>query len=196
MIVFFLLLLSINASTIDIKDTKKYLPKERRNIAIKLIGERKYEEALSYAQDKDLSGCIKILRGNLIEGMEDIEESAAKGNIFSCNLFVLYKLEVEQEEISAYVRREFKIADSAYSFESPYLKYLVADPEILYIQNYSSDSLIRPYIIFKLGMLEVERKPERARKYLGELIEKYPVSVPAIVARNILRAIGDKIEKR
>lgn len=195
MIVFSLLLLSVSASTIDINDAKKYSPEERRNIAIDLIGEKKYEEALYFAQGKNLTGCIKILKGDIIDGMEDIEESAAKGNVFSCNLFVLYKLEVEQREIKTYIKRELEIADSTYSFESPYLRYLALDPENLYVQNSSSDSLMRPYIIFKLGMLYVEKNPEKASEYFGELIENYPGSAPAIVVRNMIRVIENKTER-
>ncbi len=194
--IYLILLLSVNANVLDGKDVGKYSPEERRNIAIELVRKHEYDIALSLAPDQNLAGCIKILKGDTREGIEDIKESAAKGNIFSCDLYVLYKLEVEQKELTYYIRNELKIyGDSTVSFESPYLKYLALDPESLYAQNLSSDSLVRPYIIFKSGMVNSEKYPEKAKPYFEKLIESYPGSVPAIVARNILRAIERKIEK-
>jgi hypothetical protein len=162
-----------------------------------LIREQKYDAALSVVSDKNLTGCIKILKGNIPEGIEDIRESAAKGNLFSLDLFLLFNLKVEEEELKNYIKKELRIyGDSSFSFISPYIRFLVLPPESLYVSNFSSDSVLYPYIIFKLGMENLEKNPENAEKYFKNLIENYPASIPAVVARNTLTAIKSKIEEK
>jgi hypothetical protein len=188
--IYLILLFSFNAKELDIKNIKKYSPEERKNITIELIRQEKYAYALSFSPNQNLTGCIKILKDNLSEGIEDIKESAAKGNIFSCDLFTLYNLNVGEKDLKNYIRKELDVSeDSTFSFDSPYVRYLAFHPESLYVWNIPSDSVLYPYIIFKSGMSSIEKDPEKTKKYFKILTDNYPNSIPTIIARNTLSAL-------
>jgi hypothetical protein len=188
--IYLILLFSFNAKELDIKNIKKYSPEERKNITIELIRQEKYAYALSFSPNQNLTGCIKILKDNLSEGIEDIKESAAKGNIFSCDLFILYNLNVGEKDLKNYIRKELDVSeDSTFSFDSPYVRYLAFHPESLYVWNIPSDSVLYPYIIFKSGMSSIEKDPEKTKKYFKILTDNYPNSIPTIIARNTLGAL-------
>ena len=187
--IYLILLFSLNSNIFDGKDIKKYSPEERENITIELIRDKKYDEALSFSPNLNLTGCIKILKNEVTEGIEDIKESAAKGNIFSLDLYLLSNLDVSETDLKKYIRKELKIyPDSNFSYESPYIEYLVFHPDSLYNQNIPTDSVLYPYILFKSGMLNLEKNPKETKKYFEMLIDKYPNSLPAIIARNTMRA--------
>jgi hypothetical protein len=191
--IYLLFLLSVNTSKSDIKDIKKYSPEERRTITIDLIRERNYEKALAFAPDQNLLGCIKFLQGDIYDGIEHIKESAAKGNIFSCDLFILFNLEIEKEELVKYIEQELKIyGDSTFSFETPYLQYLTLTSTASALKNNHTDSIVEPYFLFKSGTFYSGKNPVKAKIYFEKLVNNYPGSVPAIVARNILRVMEEK----
>jgi hypothetical protein len=176
---------------------KSYSPSDKKNAVFELLRQKKYDAALSLASDRNLIGCIKFMKGNVAEGIEDIKESAAKGNIFSCDLFLLFNLKVEKKDLANYIKKELKVyGDSTFSFESPYIRYLALPPESLYIGNNLSDSVLYSYIIFKSGIKNLEKNTETAKKDFENLIENYPNSVPAVVARNTLRAVKSKLEEK
>jgi hypothetical protein len=176
---------------------KNHSPLDKKIKVFELLRQKKYDAALSLTSDKNLSGCIKIMKGDVTEGIEDIKESAAKGNIFPCDLFLLYNLKVEEEELADYIKKELKVyGDSTFSFESPYIRFLALPPESLYAGNKLPDSILFPYIIFKAGMKNLEKNPEMTKKDFESLIENYPGSVPAVVARNVLRAVKSKLEEK
>ena len=79
--IYLILLFSFNAKNLDIKDIKKYSPEERRKITIELIRQEKYDTALSFSPNQNLTGCIKILKDNLSEGIEDINVISSKNDI-------------------------------------------------------------------------------------------------------------------
>jgi hypothetical protein len=191
--IYLLLLLSVSISESDIKDIKRYSPEERKTITIDLIRKKNYETALSFAPDQNLLGCIKFLEGDIYDGIEHIKESAAKGNIFSCDLFILFNLDIEKEELVKYIEKELKIyGDSIFSFESPYLQYLALTSEFPNFKNNYTDSIVEPYFLFKSGTFYSEKHPDKAKIYFEKLVNNYPGSAPAIVARNILRVIEKK----
>lgn len=191
--IYLILIFSVNISTIDSTDEKKYSPQERRAITIDLIREKNYETALSFAPDQNLIGCIKILKGDIYDGIEHIKESAAKGNIFSCDLFILFNLEIKEEEFKKYIEKQLNIyTDSTFTFESQYLQYLTLTLEMPSSKKTFTDSIIEPFFLFKSGMLASEKQPEKEKLYLEELVNSHPESVPAIVARNILRIIEEE----
>ncbi len=191
--IYLILLLSFELKSLDNKDIKKYSPEQKRDISVELIKEKEYNLALSFAPDKNLTGCIKILKGDLSDGIEDIKESAAKGNIFSCNVYILFNLQTGEKDLKNYIKNGLKLSsDTTFSYESPFARYLASHPESLYIQNIPSDSLLYPYILFKSGMINIEQKPEKAEKYFKILLENYPNSLPAIIARNTIRALKKK----
>ncbi len=188
--IYLILLFSLNSNILDGKDVKKYSPEEREKITIELIRQKKYDAALSFSPNQNLTGCIKILKNKVTEGIEDIKESAAKGNLFSCDLYLLFNLNISETDLKKYIRNELKIyPDSTFSYQSPFIRYLAFPPESLYNQNIPSDSVIYPYIIFKAGMLNMGKNPKETKKYFEILIDKYPNSIPAIIARNALRAL-------
>ncbi len=188
--IYFILFFLFNSKTLDSKDVKKYSPLERRKITVELIRQKKYDYALSFSPDQNLTGCIKILKDNLPEGIEDIKESAAKGNIFSLDLYILSNLNVDKADLKNYIRSELEIyPDSTFSYQSPFVRYLTCHPESLYTQNISADSALYPYIIFKSGMVNLEKDPEKTKKYFKILTDNYPNSLPAIIARNTLGAL-------
>lgn len=188
--IYLILLFSLNSNILDDKDIRKYSPEERENITIELIREKNYDAALSFSPNQNLTGCIKILKNEVTEGIEDIKESAAKGNIFSLDLYLLFNLNVSETDIKKYIRNELTIyPDSTFSYESPYVRYLVLPPDSLYNQNIPTDSVLYPYILFKSGMLNMEKNPKETKKYFEMLIDKYPNSLPAIIARNTMRAL-------
>jgi hypothetical protein len=191
--IYLLLLISVNISKSGIKDIKKYSPEERRTITIDFIREQNYEKALAFAPDQNLLGCIKFLQGDVYDGIEHIKESAAKGNIFSCDLFLLFNLEIEEEELVKYIEQELKIyEDSIFSFESPYLQYLTLTSTASDFKNNHTDSIVEPYFLFKSGAFSSEIHTDKAKLYFEKLVNNYPGSVPAIVARNLLRMIEEK----
>ena len=188
--IYLILLLSINPSNLDIKDIKKYTPEERRKITIELIRQKNYETALSVSPNQNLTGCIKILKGNLTEGIEDIKESALRGNIFSLDLFILSNLQVGEKDLKEYIRKELEISeDTTFSYQSPYIRYLAIPAESLYVRSIPADSILYPYIIFKSGMINMEKNPEKTKMYFKILIDNYPNSLPTIIARNTMRAL-------
>ena len=191
--IYLLLIFSVNISIIDSKDVKKYSPKERREITIELLREKNFERALSFAPDQNLIGCIKILKGDIYDGIEHIKESAAKGDIFSCDLFILFNLEIKEEDFKKYIEKKLDIyRDSTFVFESQYLQYLTLSPEASYSNKTLTDPFIEPFFLFKSGMFASEKNPEKEKLNLAELVNGYPESVPATVARNILRTIEEK----
>lgn len=191
--IYLIIILSLNLNSLNIKDIKKYSPEQRREITIELIQRKKYDMALTFAPDKNLTGCIKILKGNSSEGIEDIRESAEKGNLFSCDLYILFNLQTEEKDLQTYIKRELKLVpDSTLSYKSPFARYLASDPESLYIQNIPSDSALNPYILFKSGMRNIEKEPEKAEIYFKILLNDYPNSIPAIIARNAIRTLKKK----
>lgn len=172
------------------KDIKKLSPEERRKITTELIRQKNYDAALSFSPDQNLTGCIKILKDNLSEGIEDIKESTLRGNIFSLDLFILFHLNVDKADLKNYIRNELSVfPDSTFSYLSPFVRYLTFQPESLYAQNIPSDSVLLPYIIFKSGMVNLEKKPKETRKYFKILIDNYPNSLPTIIARNTLSSL-------
>ena len=186
---YLILILLFNSKTLESKDIKNYSPEERRKITIELIRQKKYDYALSFSPDQNLTGCIKILEDRLSEGTEDIKESAAKGDIFSLDLYILLNLNVDRTSLKNYIINELKIyPDSTFSYQSPFVRYLTCHPESLYIRNIPADSVIYPYIIFKSGMFNLEKDPEKARNYFKILTDNYPNSLPSIIARNVLGA--------
>jgi hypothetical protein len=188
--IYLILLFSFNPKVLNSKDIKKYSPEERKKITIELIRQKKYDTALSFSPNQKLTGCIKILKDNFTEGLEDIEESAAKGNMFSCELYLLFHLKVGEADLKNYIRNELKIfPDSTFSYESPFVRYLAFSPESLYVQNMPSDSILYPYIIFKSGIVNMVKNPKKAKKYFEILIKDYPNSLPTIIARNTMRAL-------
>lgn len=183
---YFILILSFNINALDVKDARKYSPDERRIITINLIREKEYDMALSFAPDKNLLGCIKILQGNFLDGIEYIKESALKGEIFSCDLFILFNLKVEEKELVKYIEKRLEVyEDSVFSFKSPYLSYLTEDFNIGEIQNSYADSIVKPYIIYRSGIILPDEHPEK-KGYLERLLDSFPGSIPAVVARNIV----------
>jgi len=191
--IYLILLLSLELKSLDNKDIKKYSPEQRRDISVELIKEKEYDIALSFAPDKNLTGCIKILKGDLSGGIEDIKESAVKGNIFSCNVYILFNLQTGEKDLKNYIKNELKLSlDTTFSYESPFARYLTSNPESLYIQNIPSDSLLYPYILLKSELINIEKKPEKAEKYFKILLNNYPNSLPAIIARNTIRALKKK----
>lgn len=188
--IYLILLLSTNTGDLDSKDIEKYTPLERRKITVELIRQKKYDHALSFSPDQNLTGCIKILKGNLTEGLEDIKESALRGNIFSCDLYILSNLQAGEKDLREYIIKELGISkDTTFSFQSPYVRYLAFHPESLYVRNIPADSALYPYIIFKSGMVNIEKNPEKAKIYFKILIDNYPLSLPTIIARNTMRAL-------
>jgi hypothetical protein len=194
--IYLIVLFSASFEAFDNK-IESYSSLDEKNAVFELLRKKKYDAALSIATDRNLIGCIKFIKGDVEEGIKDIEESAAKGNIFSCELFLLFNLKVEEEELVKYIEKELGVyGDSTFSFKSSYIRYLVLPPESLYAENKLPDSVLYPYIIFKSGIKNLAKNPEKTQKDFESLIEKYPNSVPAIVARNILRAVKNKAEEK
>ena len=191
--IYLILILSINFNSLNTKDIKKYSPEKRREITIKLIQMNKYDMALTFAPDKNLTGCIKILKGDITEGVEDIRESAEKGNLFSCDLYILFNLQTGEKDLQNYIKKELKILpDTVLSFQSPFTRYLTLHPECLYVNNIPTDSILNPYILFEAGIINIDREPKKAEMYFEILLDNYPNSLPAIIARNTIRALKKK----
>jgi hypothetical protein len=188
--IYLILILSIELKSLESKDIRKYSPEQRQNITIELIRKKKYDMALTFAPNKNLTGCIKILKGDLPEGIEDIKESAAKGNLFSCDLYILINLQTGEKDLQNYIIEELGLfPDTTLSYKSPFARYLAFNPESLYVENIPSDSVLNPYVLFKSGMISIEKEPEKTEKYFEILLENYPNSLPAIIARNTIRAL-------
>ncbi|MEA1913120.1 MAG: tetratricopeptide repeat protein [candidate division WOR-3 bacterium] len=190
--IYLLIFFSITRIDIEKKEIKKITPQERNAIVINLLRDKEYEKALSITTEPGLSGRIKILKGETFEGLEDMKESAKKGNIQSCNLFLLSNMGVLQSDLKKFIKRELGI-DSTSSFSSPYAKFLFYPPESLSVELSAPDSFLLPFIIFRLGFENIQKKPEKAKEYFNQLIREYPESVPTEVARNLIRVIKKKI---
>ncbi len=191
--IYLILILSLNFNSLNTKDIKKYSPEKRREITIKLIQMNKYDMALTFAPDKNLTGCIKILKGAIAEGVEDIRDSAEKGNLFSCDLYILFNLQTGEKDLQNYIKRELDILpDTVLSYRSPFTRYLTLHPESLYVNNIPSDSVLSPYILFKAGIINTAKEPKKAEMYFRILLDNYPNSIPAIITRNSIRAFQKK----
>lgn len=191
--IYLIFILSLDINSLNSKDIKEYSAEQRREITIELIQRKKYDMALTFAPDKNLTGCIKILKGNLSEGIEDIRESTEKGDLFSCDIYILFNLQTGEKDLQNYIKRELNILpDTTLTYQSPFSRYLALQPESLYVQNLSSDSVLQPYILFKSGMINIEKEPEKTEKYFKILLDNYPNSLPAIIARNTIRALKEE----
>jgi hypothetical protein len=191
--IYLIFILSVNINSLNGNEAKNYSPEERRNLTIEMIRERQYEKALSFAPDQNLLGCVEFLRGDIPNGIEHIKESAEKGNVFSCNLFILLNLKINEKELAKYIEKELEIyPDSTFSFESPYIQYLTLNPKKFEPKNTQTDSIIAPYFLFKSGMYNLDKNPEKTKLYFQKLLSFYPGSSPAIVARNIIRVTDKK----
>jgi hypothetical protein len=92
--------------------------------------------------------------------------------------------------LKEYIRNKLEISkDTTFSYQSPYVRYLAFHPESLYVRNIPADSVLYPYIIFKSGMVNMEKNPEKTKMYFKILIDNYPNSLPTIIARNTMRAL-------
>ena len=174
----------------EIRQFQISIEESRKNI-IELLGKDKYEEALAITNDPGMKGRIKILQGKTFEGLLDIEESAMKGDVESCNLFLLSKMGVGNSDIKVYIKMELGI-DSTLSLSSPYTEYITCPPESLLENLGEIDSLLAPFIIFRVGQIKLENSTEEAKDYFNRLIDEYPKSIPAIIARNLIRVIQEK----
>jgi len=191
--IYLIFIISLEFNSFDSEDIQKLSPEQRREITAELIRKEEYDIALTFAPDKNLSGCVKILKGAISEGIEDIRESAKKGDLFSCDLYILFNLQTGEKDLQNYIKRELKLLpDTTFSYESPFARYLASNPESLYVQNIPSDSILNPYILFKSGMINVEKESEKATMYFKILLNNYPNSLPAIIARNTIRTLENK----
>jgi len=191
--IYLLILLSTTQSAIDIKETRHLQIEKKQEKVIKLLRFEKYEEALSLTDEPGIKGRIKILQGKIFEGLLDIEKSALKGNVGSCTLFLLSKMGVGGNDLKAVVRSELGF-DSTLTFISPYTKYLMTSPESLLVSLNDSDSLLKPFIIFRIAEKFLDEEPLKSKEYLKRLPSEYPKSIPAIIARDLIRVIEEKLE--
>ncbi|MCK4528761.1 tetratricopeptide repeat protein [candidate division WOR-3 bacterium] len=186
--IYILLLLTTTQNNTEIR---KITPLGNKEPVIRLIKEKKYEEALRMSKNPGIKGRIKILNNETFDGFLDIKRSALKGNIPSCNLFILSKMDVPLNDITLFIQREFQF-DSTTAVSSPYTEYLLYP--LTGISNSLSgvDSLLVPFIIYRLGEINLKGSPEKAKEYFNQLIREYPKSIPAIIARNLIRVIKEK----
>ncbi len=191
--IYLLILLSTTQSAIDIKETRHLQIEKKQEKVIKLLRFEKYEEALSLTDEPGIKGRIKILQGKIFEGLLDIEKSALKGNVGSCTLFLLSKMGVGGNDLKAVVRSELGF-DSTLTFISAYTKYLMTSPESLLVSLNDSDSLLKPFIIFRIAEKFLDEEPLKSKEYLKRLPSEYPKSIPAIIARDLIRVIEEKLE--
>jgi hypothetical protein len=174
----------------DRKELQKLRAEEKKEILIDLLKEEKYKEALSLSDDLAVIGRIKILQGKTFDGLLDIEESALKGNVASCNLFLLSKMGVPLNDLKAFIKMDFGV-DTTTTLSSPYTKYLVLTLESLEVELSHTDSLLAPFVVFQLGLKNIDKKEEKAKEYFQILLKEYPKSVPAIIARNLIRLLEE-----
>ena len=188
----YLLIFIIITQTVEYKESAKSLiENENKKIISILLSEGRFEEALKITDDPAISGRIKILQGKTFEGLQDIEKSALKGDVASTNIFLLSKMYVPLDELKSFIKLEFDI-DTNIILNSQYSKYLLYSPESLEVNLSKSDSTIAPFIIFLLGQKNSEKNPHKAKEYYEILLEEYPGSVPAIVARNLIRVLEEQ----
>ncbi|MBA7624117.1 hypothetical protein ES703_31521 [subsurface metagenome] len=188
--IYLFILLTITQNVKDSKELQRLRVEEKKEILIDLLKEEKYKEALSLSDDLAVIGRIKILQGKTFDGLLDIEESALKGNVASCNLFLLSKMEVPLNDLKAFIKMDFGV-DTATTLSSPYTKYLVLTLESLEVELSHTDSLLAPFVVFQLGLKNIDKKEEKAKEYFQILLKEYPKSVPAIIARNLIRLLEE-----
>ena len=188
--IYLFILLTITQNVKDRKELQRLRAEEKKEILIDLLKEEKYEEALFLSDDLAVMGRIKILQGKTFAGLLDIEESALKGNVASCNLFLLSKMEVPLNDLKAFIKMDFGV-DTTTTLSSPYTKYLVLTLESLEVELSHTDSLLAPFVVFQLGLKNIDKKEEKAKEYFQILLKEYPKSVPAIIARNLIRLLEE-----
>lgn len=188
--IYLFILLTITQNVKDRKELQRLRAEEKKEILIDLLKEEKYKEALSLSDDLAVIGRIKILQGKTFDGLLDIEESALKGNVASCNLFLLSKMEVPLNDLKAFIKMDFGV-DTTTTLSSPYTKYLVLTLESLKVELSHPDSLLTPFVVFQLGLKNIDKKEEKAKEYFQILLKEYPKSVPAIIARNLIRLLEE-----
>lgn len=188
--IYLFILLTITQNVKDRKELQRLRAEEKKEILIDLLKEEKYKEALSLSDDLAVIGRIKILQGKTFDGLLDIEESALKGNVASCNLFLLSKMEVPLNDLKAFIKMDFGV-DTTTTLSSPYTKYLVLTLESLEVELSHTDSLLAPFVVFQLGLKNIDKKEEKAKEYFQILLKEYPKSVPAIIARNLIRLLEE-----
>ncbi|MCK4321911.1 hypothetical protein KAX08_05280 [candidate division WOR-3 bacterium] len=188
--IYLFILLTITQNVKDRKELQRLRAEEKKEILIDLLKEEKYEEALFLSDDLAVMGRIKILQGKTFDGLLDIEESALKGNVASCNLFLLSKMEVPLNDLKAFIKMDFGV-DTTTTLSSPYTKYLVLTLESLEVELSHPDSLLTPFVVFQLGLKNIDKKEEKAKEYFQILLKEYPKSVPAIIARNLIRLLEE-----
>jgi len=191
-----LLILLLSAQNlINEKMIQKLSPEKKMEMVVRLVKDGKYEEALSLCNDPGLRGRVKILKGETFEGLLDVKESAMKGDVGSCNLFLLSKMGSPDEDIKAFIKREYGI-DSNASVSSPYSAYLIFPAESLSAESSTPDSLLTPFILLRKGLINIDENPEEAKDYFSCLITAYPKSIPAIIARDLIRVVEEKISRQ
>lgn len=188
--IYLFILLTITQNVKDRKELQRLRAEEKKEILIDLLKEEKYKEALSLSDDLAVIGRIKILQGKTFDGLLDIEESALKGNVASCNLLLLSKMEVPLNDLRAFIKMDFGV-DTTTTLSSPYTKYLVLTLESLEVELSHTDSLLAPFVVFQLGLKNIDKKEEKAKEYFQILLKEYPKSVPAIIARNLIRLLEE-----
>lgn len=188
--IYLFILLTITQNVKDRKELQRLRAEEKKEILIDLLKEEKYKEALSLSDDLAIIGRIKILQGKTFDGLLDIEESALKGNVASCNLFLLLKMGVPLNDLKAFIKTDFGV-DTTTTLSSPYTKYLVLTLESLEVELSHTDSLLAPFLVFQLGLKNIDKKEEKAKEYFQILLKEYPKSVPAIIARNLIRLLEE-----
>ena len=188
--IYLFILLTITQNVKDRKELQRLRAEEKKEILIDLLKEEKYKEALSLSDDLAVIGRIKILQGKTFDGLLDIEEAALKGNVASCNLFLLSKMEVPLNDLKAFIKMDFGV-DTTTTLSSPYTKYLVLTLESLEVELSHPDSLLTPFVVFQLGLKNIDKKEEKAKEYFQILLKEYPKSVPAIIARNLIRLLEE-----
>ena len=188
--IYLFILLTITQNVKDRKELQRLRAEEKKEILIDLLKEEKYKEALSLSDDLAVIGRIKILQGKTFDGLLDIEESALKGNVASCNLFLLSKMGVPLNDLKASIKMDFGV-DTTTTLSSPYTKYLVLTLESLKVELSHPDSLLTPFVVFQLGLKNIDKKEEKAKEYFQILLKEYPKSVPAIIARNLIRLLEE-----
>jgi hypothetical protein len=188
----YILIFIIITQTIEYKkNAQLILENERGKIISTLLREEKFEEALKITDDPAVSGRIKMLQGKTFEGLQDIEKSALKGDVASTNIFLLSKMYVPLDELKSIIKFEFGI-DTNIILSSQYSKYLLYSPESLEVHLSQSDSTIAPFIIFLLGERNLEKNTQKAKEYYDALLDEYQGSIPAIVARNLIRVLEEQ----
>ncbi len=188
--IYLFILLTITQNVKDRKELQRLRAEEKKEILIDLLKEEKYKEALSLSDDLAVIGRIKILQGKTFDGLLDIEESALKGNVASCNLFLLSKMGVPLNDLKAFIKMDFGV-DTTTTLSSPYTKYLVLTLESLEVELSHTDSLLAPFVVFQLGLKNIDKREEKAKEYFQILLKEYPKSVPAIIARNLIRLLEE-----